>query len=305
MAKSKKDEPCYTRTNKAGGTYVTCEGSQKGSSKGKPRISEKDKAGVSARKKKRQEKVKKNIGVKPQGTRVNVGKLNPGKVVKDAPKKQVPSTSPKKNHVQLNEENKEGKIIKRTVVNVNDLFDAVVKPLQKKGYSFAKFQLTNIQENVTRARNLPDKPGTKIYYGTGSKKGQLAPLKTTSGEVSEYSYWYITPSKGKTDMMIISVGDVGQRLFSTRVKKPIPDKYMERVKFVRANHPYGDTIAFVSIDGEKYDWDGVNVKDAFGKKVAQLKDPELLERWFQASIHKYNIPEVGKNKGLKITKKYS
>ena len=27
--KSKKDEPCYTRTNKAGQKYVTCEGEQK------------------------------------------------------------------------------------------------------------------------------------------------------------------------------------------------------------------------------------------------------------------------------------
>ena len=27
--KSKKDEPCYTRTNKAGKKYVTCEGAQK------------------------------------------------------------------------------------------------------------------------------------------------------------------------------------------------------------------------------------------------------------------------------------
>jgi hypothetical protein len=27
--KSKKDEPCYTRTNKAGKKYVTCEGEQK------------------------------------------------------------------------------------------------------------------------------------------------------------------------------------------------------------------------------------------------------------------------------------
>ena len=27
--KSKKDEPCYTRTNKGGGKYVTCEGEQK------------------------------------------------------------------------------------------------------------------------------------------------------------------------------------------------------------------------------------------------------------------------------------
>jgi hypothetical protein len=27
--KSKKDEPCYTRTSKSGKKYVTCEGSQK------------------------------------------------------------------------------------------------------------------------------------------------------------------------------------------------------------------------------------------------------------------------------------
>ena len=29
VAKSKKDEPCYTRTSKSGKTYVTCEGEQK------------------------------------------------------------------------------------------------------------------------------------------------------------------------------------------------------------------------------------------------------------------------------------
>jgi hypothetical protein len=177
MAKSKKDEPCYTRTNKAGGTYVTCEGSQKGSStkKAKSKISEKDKAGVLARRKAREEKAKKKSsaigGSPPKGTKVNTGKGNPGKI--------TTTTFPKK------------------------------KPAQKK----------------------------------------VAP---------------------KTD------------------------KYMERVKFVRANHPYGDTIAFVKINGQKYDWDGVNVKDGFGKKVAELKDPQLLERWFEGEIHKYNIPEVGK-----------
>jgi len=29
MAKSKKDEPCYTRTSKSGKKYITCEGEQK------------------------------------------------------------------------------------------------------------------------------------------------------------------------------------------------------------------------------------------------------------------------------------
>jgi len=174
---AKAYEPCYTRTNKGGGTYVTCEGSQKGSStkKAKSKISEKDKAGVLARRKAREEKAKKKSsaigGSPPKGTKVKVGKLNPGKI--------TTTTFPKK------------------------------KPAQKK----------------------------------------------------------VTP---KTD------------------------KYMERVKFVRANHPYGDTIAFVKINGQKYDWDGVNVKDGFGKKVAELKDPQLLERWFEGEIHKYNIPEVGK-----------
>ena len=29
VAKSKKDEPCYTRTTKSGKKYITCEGSQR------------------------------------------------------------------------------------------------------------------------------------------------------------------------------------------------------------------------------------------------------------------------------------
>ena len=29
VAKSKKDEPCYTRTSKSGKKYITCEGSQR------------------------------------------------------------------------------------------------------------------------------------------------------------------------------------------------------------------------------------------------------------------------------------
>ena len=100
MAKAKAYEPCYTRTNKGGGTYVTCEGSQKGSStkKAKPRISEKDKAGVLARRKAREEKAKKKAsaigGSPPKGTKVKVGTLNPGKLIKDVPKKKPAQKKP-------------------------------------------------------------------------------------------------------------------------------------------------------------------------------------------------------------------
>jgi len=81
------------------------------------------------------------------------------------------------------------------------------------------------------------------------------------------------------------------------------DTYMDRVKYVRENNEFGDEIAFVEVNGEKYDWDGLNLKNGFGKKVGELRDPKLLEKWFEGILSKYNIPEVGKNKGLKMLKK--
>jgi len=82
--------------------------------------------------------------------------------------------------------------------------------------------------------------------------------------------------------------------------KAKPITYNERVKFVRKNHPYGDTVAFVRIKGEKYDWDGINLKDGFGKKVGELRDGFLLERWFKGEISKYNVPNVSASETTKL-----
>ena len=88
-------------------------------------------------------------------------------------------------------------------------------------------------------------------------------------------------------------------------KKNLSEKqlYMEKVKYVRKYNQFGDKIAFIEVNGEKYDWDGLNVKDGFGKKVGELRDSSLLDKWLDGKIHKYNMPEVGKNPGLKMKKK--
>tara|TARA_R110000868_G_scaffold263437_1_gene522055 strand:- start:1714 stop:2310 length:597 start_codon:yes stop_codon:yes gene_type:complete len=154
-----------------------------------------------------------------QGTKkTSLSKPKPKPVDKPMHWKELAKLVPKDNQAQLNEENREGDIIKRTIVSVDDLFDAVVKPLEKKGYSFTKRQLEDIQGVVTAARNLPNE-NKGAFYGTGPKKGQRIPPKTTTGEVTENSFWYIKPAKGKTEMMIIYTGRNDKKSMSVRVKK--------------------------------------------------------------------------------------
>ena len=79
-------------------------------------------------------------------------------------------------------------------------------------------------------------------------------------------------------------------------------RYMRKVKYVRKYNQFGDKIAFIEVNGKKYDWDGLNVRDGFGRKVGELRDSSLLNKWLDGKIHKYNMPEVGKNSGLKMKK---
>ena len=77
--RAKDGSKCYTRVNKVGGKYITCEGTQ---GKGKA----KSPAPAAAPKKKTSTKSPAVGGSPPKGTKVKVGTLNPGKVIKDAPK---------------------------------------------------------------------------------------------------------------------------------------------------------------------------------------------------------------------------
>ena len=92
-------------------------------------------------------------------------------------------------------------------------------------------------------------------------------------------------------------------LNTKKIEPKKAESYMDRVKYVRENNEFGDKIAFVEVNGEKYDWDGLTLRDGLGKKVGELRDPKLLEKWFEGILSKYNIPEVGKNKGLKMEAK--
>jgi hypothetical protein len=72
---------------------------------------------------------------------------------------------------------------------------------------------------------------------------------------------------------------------------PKRKSYSLRVKEVRETHPYGDKVTPIMIKDRQYDWDGINLKDAYGEKVGELRDRKLLEQWFSGAIHKYNVPE--------------
>ena len=80
--KSKKDEPCYTRTNKGGKQYVTCEGAQKAKAKAK------DKKPIppnSVRAKSRRAAAARKLTTRPTGAgRIETGTLNKGKIIKEA-----------------------------------------------------------------------------------------------------------------------------------------------------------------------------------------------------------------------------
>ena len=228
MGKAKDGSECFTKTNKSGGKYVTCKGTQ-----GKSKAPVKSKAPEKATDKqkelmrKRRAEAKADKAIKEASDRIKKKKAQ----AKPKPKAKVPTESevqtttkdfhklyPKDNQAQINEQDKEGNIIKRTIVHVDDLFDVVVKSLEKKGYSFSKNQLEEIEFRVKLARNLPNE-NKGAFYGTGPKKGQRVPPKTTTGEVTEDSFWYIKPAKGKTEMMIIYTGRNNKKLFSTRVRK--------------------------------------------------------------------------------------
>tara|TARA_R110000803_G_scaffold102513_1_gene170601 strand:+ start:880 stop:1548 length:669 start_codon:yes stop_codon:yes gene_type:complete len=143
-------------------------------------------------------------------------------------------------------------------------------------------------KELTKPKPVSEEEKKKRQQARQKKKGEKAFLKVAIPKA---------PPVSKKPSKVIKVGKP-----PPMKEAPKKDTYMERVKYVRKNNEFGDKIAFVEIKGEKYDWDGLNVKDGFGKKVAEFRDPKLLEKWFEGVLSKYNIPEVGKNKGLKMIK---
>ena len=96
--KSKKDDPCYTKTSKSGKTYVTCEGAQKAKAKAK------DKKPIppnSVRAKSRRAAQARKLTTRPTGAgRIETGTLNKGKIIKEtkakAPVKEAKAKAPVK-----------------------------------------------------------------------------------------------------------------------------------------------------------------------------------------------------------------
>jgi len=76
------------------------------------------------------------------------------------------------------------------------------------------------------------------------------------------------------------------------------EKYMKMVDDNNENHPFGDTIQQVIIKGEKYDWNGIDLMDGFGRKVGELKNEALLKKWNRGATNKFTPPKV--SSGVKM-----
>ena len=108
----------------------------------------------------------------------------------------------------------------------------------------------------------------------------------------------------------IKDGDlVGMKPAKATINKK--ESYEERVEFVRQNHPGGMKEGMIQIAGRRYDWDGINVRDGFGRVVAELKNAKLLDEWFNSGFklgggfNQYNFPDVTKRSGLKFRPEFA
>jgi hypothetical protein len=84
MGKAKDGSECYTRQNKSGGSYVTCEGKQKSrsASKAKPKVDWN--RSDTARGKARRAAAARKLKTRPAAAgRIQTGSLNPGSVITD------------------------------------------------------------------------------------------------------------------------------------------------------------------------------------------------------------------------------
>jgi len=81
MGKAKDGSNCYTRQNKSGGEYVTCEGTQKAGKSAAPQKPKVDwNKSDTARGRARRAAAARKLKTRPPG-RIETGSLNPGSVV--------------------------------------------------------------------------------------------------------------------------------------------------------------------------------------------------------------------------------
>ena len=85
---------------------------------------------------------------------------------------------------------------------------------------------------------------------------------------------------------------------ATPKKSTGDEKYMKMVDDNNKNHPFGDTVQQVRIKGERYDWNGIDLMDGFGRKVGELKNVELLKKWNKGETNKFYPPTV--SSGVKM-----
>ena len=221
MAKAKDGSECYTRTNKSGGKYVTCEGTQKSSKMSvNKKVTLEQQKRAQKRKKDREAAAKADKAIKEASDRIKKKKAQ----AKPKPKAKVPAIkvvkgtkksidlSPTESEVQtttkdfyklaanrgeahIDEIDKKGRYMKRTLVKTDNLYDSLVNIVEKRGYSFSKPQLKNLR---------------------GGERYSMDPNHWGYGHS-----WHISESKGKTDMLIIymSLHEFGAGATSIRVKK--------------------------------------------------------------------------------------
>ena len=206
MAKAKDGSECYTRTNKSGGKYVTCEGTQKGGAKmsANKKVTLEQQKRAQKRKKDNQAAAKADKAIKEASDRIKKKKAQ----AKPKPKAKVPAikvvkgtkksidldpteTSPRKTKPKA----KAGeftitygkrseapktftyKLPKHSVNQTESLkiLKSVIDKYDKGEYKFAKF--TSLDTIKRMSNQMAEKPrllDAKVTFKEGEKKGTLS-----------------------------------------------------------------------------------------------------------------------------------
>ena len=115
--------------------------------------------------------------------------------VKKTTTKDFYKLEPKDNEAQIDEIDSKDRYTRRTIVKLDDLYDSLVGMVEKMGYSFSPTQKERLKK-------------VEVPYSIENVKGRV---------------WNITQSKGKTDMLILSMPlhKFGAGDSSIRVKKKV------------------------------------------------------------------------------------
>ena len=102
---------------------------------------------------------------------------------------------PNDDEAKIDEIDSKKKVTKRTIVKLDNLFDALVEMLEERGYSLTPAQKERLEK-------------VEVKYSIENEKGRT---------------WHISQSKGKTDMLILSMPnhEFGAGNSSIRVKKKV------------------------------------------------------------------------------------